>query len=381
MTRTGASKLCVLAVLATTAVLAGIFLLPGEWSIIPVCYSLAWSQIALVWLAWRSRPTARRILLLLLSAACVGAHVLIVPWAFIARIITNGHNPPVRTMLVCGAVAALWSLPVWFGFLVAIFLRIVVSARRQAPSAADWLGAARLVTHWKFIIAALPAVLACLMFVSHRTHVSVREWVLVMLHPDARVVREYLDALEEGDRLEMARRMVVFRTSSQADGRKTIAVEYPVLEDFDGRRELADRFLTDYLNRWHWYIRDYYDLSTAYVAASRQRYRGVGYESGEVRPVEPVPGEREVVVRVRTNNQSWERRYFQVKMQAFSSPRIKRSSFLPYGIPEGCSPTPNLAELVWYDVDSLQKWLSSQRPRPQPSSVSAPASTPRATQP
>jgi hypothetical protein len=360
MVRANAAKLWLVAVLGVLAAATGILALPNDWSFIPTSYCLVWSQIALVWLAWRARPVARRLLILLLSTVCVWGHVVVVPWDFITKLMFNGLNPPVRTALLASVMYGLWALPVFGGFLLAMLVRSVSTARQPTPSVPDWLEAARTMTRWSSIAAAMPAFLLCVALVSHKSYVGIREQVAVARHPEARVVREYLDALALGNYTGMARRLAVTRTTSRADGWQTKAVEYPPLEDFDGRPDLLESFVTYSIRRQHKFLHAYYDVRTVYVAEARQMCRARWNDSGEML-LDPIDGYREVVVWAWMSDQRWVVRYFAVNTRDYLTPRIKTSRYLPHWIPEGQNPIPQLATAISYDLDYLQTWLSKHR--------------------
>lgn len=337
---------------ALAAALVGIFLLPDHRIIFLSieCYMLACSEIALGWLALRAARRVRRVSLVcatptVLSGLCVIAHLSRFPWTMFFKVLEA--NPFRQLALFSVLLFAPWSLLVWMALMVGVGARLLRGTPEAHEDGASRRERGASLSLRDLGLGLAPAAFVFVMLGAHLLHVRVQERVIVSRHPEARVVREYLDALVEGDYLEMSRKLMVLRVFAQTGRGRWLPSIHP--EDFEGRIDLQEEFAADCCRELAKELNVWFFPSTARILEARQFFM---YEcEGEQEPTSlRLAGWQEVVVEVRYRDGNWTRQYFVVRAEGYDEPRIWRSCLAPQAKPEGCSPVPWLAKYLRYDT-------------------------------
>ena len=311
---------------------------------------LAWSELALMLLAVRLKPRSA-VIVVAISGLCLIAHAYLAFYPLSALGLLAQANPLWWVVTARLGFNAAWTMPVWLGLFVRWLVSTVGGGHGGATGQAQD-SITEVLRQKRFLLKGAPGLVVLAVMVTTWVYVAVRERILVWRHPEARVVREYLDALAAGDYPAMARRLTVARYSGA--GSEAFRVDYLAeapLEDFGGNTERRDAFVAAKCHRALKDIRLSYIPHTARIADARPMLR---------RDRSVMPDWREVVVDAMRTRGAWDRQYFLVRSDLSDKLKIHRARLVPSGTPSVSGGPPWLASPIEYDADRLRRTPSAE---------------------
>ncbi len=348
------SLACFLLAGAAAASLTGIYLLSksgwlGSFSQSILCYLVACSELVLAWQSLRAArgrvPHWDYVAPASLSGLCLILHMWLFPWTLFLKCM--GATPFVDLVLGFAVFGALWSVPVWLVLMIGLAARVLRRTPEYGRGEASPRSYRIVQALRRARLGLVPVAVVAVMLVARELHGRLTEWVLVSRHSEARVVREYLDALAARDYLGMSRKLMVLRYFKGSRGAEWLPGVHP--QDFEGRIDLQEQFAINYCREMAEELEKSFFCSTARILEARP-FLKYECEGGQEPTYVKCPGRREVVVEVRYHDGTWHRQYLIVWTEGYEEPRICGATCLPHAAPEGCCPVPGLARPIGYET-------------------------------